>query len=396
MAHSKRNTSLPHFTSYERGLLRESWGSKSRAIGRDSFLSFGSCRLCLQPARTPVACSTNGDLFCRECAMSDLLAQRKEIKRLERERDEARKRIAEDEERTLDEARARDLRDFEMVSMGLEAKARTAGEDSKRARAEALEATGGGAKKRKVEVVDDALERIGGREVIVDGKKRKVFELGAEEMARVAAEEKQRLMKEVKDAKNESKSALPSFWVPSLTPATDADEITANKAVKLTPICPGSTDDSRHSYSLKSLVEVHFTEEKASDGTVSRVCPSCKKNLSNGLKAMLTKPCGHVICSPCVTKFMTPHESHIPDPHASKEEQEKNAALHGVVLCYVCEADVTARPKENGSGTSKKSKKKDKEKDTIQPGVVEISSEGTGFAGKGGNMGKKAGVAFQC
>ncbi|CAG7921009.1 unnamed protein product [Penicillium olsonii] len=393
MAHSKRNTSLPHFTSYERGLLRESWGSKSRAIGRDSFLSFGSCRLCLQPARTPVACSTNGDLFCRECAMSDLLAQRKEIKRLERERDEARKRIAEDEERTLEEARARDLRDFEMVSMGLEAKAKTAGEDSKRARAEALEATGGGAKKRKV---DDAVERIGEREVVVDGKKRKVLELGAEEMARIAAGEKERLLKEVKDAKNESKSALPSFWVPSLTPGTDADEITANKAVKLTPICPGSTDESRHSYSLKSLVDVHFTEEKASDGTVSRVCPSCKKNLSNGLKAILTKPCGHVICSPCVTKFMTAHEIHIPDPHASKEEQDKSAALHGTVLCYVCEADVTNRPKENGSGASKKSKKKDKEKDAIQPGVVEISSEGTGFAGKGGNMGKKAGVAFQC
>lgn len=83
-----------------------------------------------------------------------------------------------------------------------------------------------------------------------------------------------------------SKSALPSFWVPSLTPGTDANEIAANKTVKLTPICPGSTDESRHSYSLKSLVEVHFAEEKASDGTVSRVCPSCKKNLSNGLKAM--------------------------------------------------------------------------------------------------------------
>lgn len=85
-----------------------------------------------------------------------------------------------------------------------------------------------------------------------------------------------------------SKSALPSFWVPSLTPGTDADEIAANKTVKLTPICPGSTEESRHSYSLKSLVEVHFTEEKASDGTVSRICPSCKKNLSNGLKAMRT------------------------------------------------------------------------------------------------------------
>lgn len=92
---------------------------------------------------------------------------------------------------------------------------------------------------------------------------------------------------------------------------------------------------------------------------------------------------------------MTPHETHVPDPHASKEEQEKNAALHGMVLCYVCETDVTTRPKENG-GTNKKSKKKDKEKDAIQPGLVEISSEGTGFAGKGGNMGKKTGVAFQC
>jgi nitric oxide synthase-interacting protein len=91
---------------------------------------------------------------------------------------------------------------------------------------------------------------------------------------------------------------------------------------------------------------------------------------------------------------MTPQDHHVPDPHASKEEQEKTAALHGVVLCYVCEADITARPKENGNGTSKKSKKKDK--DAIQPGLVEISSEGTGFAGKGGNMGKKSGVAFQC
>ena len=110
----------------------------------------------------------------------------------------------------------------------------------------------------------------------------------------------------------------------------------------------------------------------------------------------VTKPCGHVICSPCVTKFMIPHDHHIPDPHASKEEQEKNAALHGQVLCYVCETDVTAKstPDGNGNGNNKKSKKKDK--DAIQPGLVEVSSEGTGFASKGGNMGKKTGVAFQC
>ncbi|KAJ5369038.1 uncharacterized protein N7496_008798 [Penicillium cataractarum] len=348
MAHSKRNTSLPHFTSYERTLLRSTWGSKRSHISRDSFLPFASCRLCLQPARAPVvACATNGDLFCRECAISDLLAQRQEIKRLEREREEAR-------------------------IWGLR-----------------------GGKKRKVEG-----EEVEGKVVEGhgegDGKRRKVFEL---DMAQVAREEQERLKKGIKKEKvvnlctqDSSKSALPSFWVPSLTPSTDHDEITANKAVKLTPMCPGSNETHTHSYSLKSLVDVHFTEEKDSDGTVSRVCPSCKKNLSNGLKAMLTKPCGHVICSPCVTKFMTPHD--VPDPHASKEEQAKTAALHGLVLCYVCETDITPNGSNGDAGTKKKSKKK--EKDAILPGLVEISSEGTGFAGGGGNVVTKSGVAFQC
>lgn len=99
---------------------------------------------------------------------------------------------------------------------------------------------------------------------------------------------------------------------------------------------------------------------------------------------------------------MTPHG--VPDPHASKEEQEKTAGLLGRILCYVCEADVTpgGPPKddiaavdaEHENGKKKKSKKKDKE--GIQPGLVEVCSEGTGFAGRGGNVATKTGVAFQC
>jgi nitric oxide synthase-interacting protein len=77
--------------------------------------------------------------------------------------------------------------------------------------------------------------------------------------------------------------------VPSLTPATEADII--SKPIKLTPICPASTEDNRHEYSLKTLVDVHFTEDKSEDLAstqlqTSRVCPSCKKVLTNGLKAM--------------------------------------------------------------------------------------------------------------
>ncbi|KAL1861004.1 hypothetical protein Plec18170_001519 [Paecilomyces lecythidis] len=396
MAHSKRNTSLPHFTSYERDLLRTTWGTQRTRLSRDSFLPFGSCRLCLEPARPPVvACATNGDLFCRECAINDLLAQRKEIKRLEREREEARRRLEEDEALTLEEARMRELREFELVSMGLEATNSAAG------------------KKRKAEE-SDAIAAFRQREVEIDGKRRKVFELNEDEMKRAARMEQDRLKSELKKEKSESKSALPSFWVPSQTPGTNAFEIAASKPVKLAPICPGSGEDNRHTYSLKLLVDVHFTEEKADDGSdkAQRVCPSCKKALTNGLKAMLTKPCGHVICFPCVQKFMMPqlHNTTI-DPHASKEQQEADAALRGKMLCYVCEADVTPEAQgstdangnenENENGNEKRKKKnkdksKDKENGKIGRGVVEISSEGTGFAGGGANMAKKVGVAFQC
>jgi nitric oxide synthase-interacting protein len=106
----------------------------------------------------------------------------------------------------------------------------------------------------------------------------------------------------------------------------------------------------------------------------------------------VTKPCGHIICAPCVNKFMTPHD--IPDPHASKEEQDHSAALHGRILCYVCETDVTPSDPRAEQG-EKKPKKKDKDSG-IRPGLVEVCSEGTGFSGRGGNVATKRGVAFQC
>ncbi|KAL4909330.1 hypothetical protein BDW74DRAFT_80205 [Aspergillus multicolor] len=385
MAHSKRNTSLPHFTSYERSLLRTAWGTQRGVIGRDSFLPFGSCRLCLHPSRQPsVACATNGDLFCRECAINDLLAQRKEIARLEKGREDARRRLEEESGREAEQAKDREVREFEMVSMGFD--------------------DGGNVnrnkdKKRKVSGEDeDIWERVKRREVDVGGGvKKKVFELDEKTVEGVVRRERERLREEIKKEKSESnKSALPSFWVPSLTPGTDPNEITANMKVKLSPICPGSTESNKHGYSLKSLVDVHFTEEPGADGAMVRVCPSCKKTLTNTVKVMLTKPCGHVICKPCVDKFMTPHD--VPDPHATKEEQERSAELHGRVSCYVCETDLTPRDlaKEDKAATGEKKKKKKKDKEGIQPGLVEISSEGTGFAGRGGNVATKAGVAFQC
>lgn len=77
---------------------------------------------------------------------------------------------------------------------------------------------------------------------------------------------------------------------------------------------------------------------------------------------------------------MTPHKD--PDPHAADADD-----LHGRMLCYVCETDITE--KKSGTGKKEKSTK-------IRPGLVMISSEGTGFAGGGENIAKREGTAFQC
>jgi nitric oxide synthase-interacting protein len=176
-----------------------------------------------------------------------------------------------------------------------------------------------------------------------------------------------------------------SFWVPGVD-VSEANEHSAKRAKpeKLAPLCPASTPSTKHTYSLKTLVAVGFSEDKDSKtGETIRICPSCKKGLSNSSRAMLAKPCGHVLCGSCVDQFMKPLD---PDKAGSKVGEDR-----AKVLCYVCETDLTEKKAKNADDSVKH---KDKEK--IRHGLTEISCEGTGFAGGGANITKKAGVAFQC
>lgn len=82
---------------------------------------FDSCSLCLQRARDPVACS-RGHLYCKECIYSDLLSQRKEIKRYQAKLDALAREEEEERDNAKNRARERVVADFEKNQLGLGAK----------------------------------------------------------------------------------------------------------------------------------------------------------------------------------------------------------------------------------------------------------------------------------
>ena len=95
-------------------------------------------------------------------------------------------------------------------------------------------------------------------------------------------------------------------------------------------------------------------------------------------------PCGHVICKACATTFLAPNDQSRTSSADARESSTR---------CFVCDIDLTDH-KEKGSKKSKEGK--EAKDNSLRPGLVEIRSEGTGFAGGGKNMVKREGVAFQC
>ncbi|EXJ69208.1 uncharacterized protein A1O5_07244 [Cladophialophora psammophila CBS 110553] len=365
MSHSKRNTALAFFTSHERSLLRSSWGTQSTRLTRDSFLPFGYCRLCLGYARTPVACGDGNSgnrkvhLFCRECALNDLMAQRKEIKRLEREAETREREEREQKAREEEERRRKELERFERTAMGF---------------------------------VDVGSEEIGRK------RKREAEELHSHR------NEPQGHGDEGNEKNKKPKSSEASFWVPgsdSLSASTTTSS--KSKQQKLHPLCPASTPGDKHNYSLKSLITVDFAETEPEKGAgakadePTRICPSCKKALTNTSRPLLgtAEECGHVICGACADLFLGGTDS---NGVSSKEERGAKASIS----CYVCEADLSGdshRAADSGEKENKDKNQKHKgRKDSIHKvgRLVEISCEGTGFAGGGSSVAKREGVAFQC
>lgn len=349
---------MAFFTAHERNELKGTWGSRSTRLNRDSFLPFGSCQLCLLRAREPVSCPANGHVFCRECALSNLLAQNKELKRLKKEAERRRLEDAEEKELEDAEAQARAVEEFEKVQAGLSV--RSGGNVNQQIV---------GRQNGKITVETDAGEHA-------KGTKRK-FEIDEDELVRLANEDREKARRTIAEEKGQSE--LPSFWVPGETPDHKKTEL---KAIKQHPTCPAATTDKPHDLNLKTLVTVKFSEEKPSSSSEAIwTCPSCNKALSNSTKAVLAKPCGHVLCKPCSDKFQKA-------PEKSAHDKEHDDTIR----CYVCQEDVTPGRKLKRKKGAEAGEKEVK----LERGLVELSTDGTGFAGGGKSEVKKEGVAFQC
>ncbi|KAL4071714.1 hypothetical protein J3A83DRAFT_4358165 [Scleroderma citrinum] len=277
--HSKNNTASSVFSYAEK--RKTEYGTKRQRLGNESMRNFDACSLCLQRARDPIACD-QGHLFCKECAYTDLLTQKKDMKR-QKERLERLKQDAEEEkERALEAARERVLKDFEnghlSLSSGVKAAATTSGSDAKESRSG----------KRKLDFDSTAVETLM-RE--------------AEEAAL------RQIEKEQADA---LRAKLPDFWLPSLTPTyASSGPPSSLKDVKVQTMCRGG--DPSHPITLKSFSPVQFTFTAASSSRLSEstsaenpICPSCKSNLSNNKVMFLMKHCSHVVCKVCTDSLIRP------------------------------------------------------------------------------------------
>ncbi|KZT38939.1 hypothetical protein SISSUDRAFT_1046260 [Sistotremastrum suecicum HHB10207 ss-3] len=274
--HSKNNTASSIFSYAEYKKL--DYGSKRQRLGNESMRRFDACSLCLQRAREPHSCQ-DGHIYCKECIYTDLLEQKKTMKRQKAKIEALKKEEEEEKERVRAAARERVLRDFEKGQVGIFA---SGTRDTQ------------GASEKKDN--DDSNQSR--------GVKRK-FDFDKDKFEVIAREEEEAAMRQIEKEQAEARKAkLPDFWLPSLTPQAK-ETVLQLKDVKLQTVCRAG--DPAHPLALKNLVAVSFTPDTSQGASPeSVICPSCKRGLSNNVLISLMKPCSHVICKTCHDTLVKP------------------------------------------------------------------------------------------
>ncbi|KAL8107850.1 E3 ubiquitin-protein ligase CSU1 [Apium graveolens] len=242
--HSKNNNDLAYFTYDEKKKL--GYGTQRERLGKDSIKPFDSCSLCLKPVIDPMSCQ-KGHIFCKECILECLLAQKKDIQRKTAAHAMQQKQDKEDEEEKLALQKARELDAFDQQNHG-------------------------------------ALPQYSDKNYNRD---KNGFHGANSVKATLYEEEALRTMK--------------AFWLPSATPEAPSKV----EAPSTCTTCPEGSEKLK----MKTLFPIHFTEDtteqkKATSLDKSYICPSCKVTITNTIALVALSSCGHVFCKKCADKFM--------------------------------------------------------------------------------------------
>ncbi|KAL3627618.1 E3 ubiquitin-protein ligase csu1 [Castilleja foliolosa] len=242
--HSKNNNDLAFFTYDEKRKL--GYGTQKERLGKDSIKPFDVCCLCLKPFIEPMSC-TKGHVYCKECILECLLAQKKDIQRKQTAHVTQQNHEKEEEEEMLAQQKARELDAFDQQNHG-------------------------------------AVPQYNDKNHNTD---KNGFH-GANSVKTTSYEE-------------EALRTMKAFWLPSATP--DAPK-KVNAPLKDT-ICPEGNEKLR----LKTLFPICFTEDtgaqkRSTSLDKTYICPSCKVTLTNTLSLVALNSCGHVFCKKCADKFI--------------------------------------------------------------------------------------------
>ncbi|XP_020108307.1 nitric oxide synthase-interacting protein [Ananas comosus] len=244
--HSKNNNDLAFFTYEEKRKL--GYGTQRERLGKDSIKPFDACCLCLKPFIDPLCCQ-KGHVFCKECILECLLAQKKDIKRKLAAHAAQQNQEKEEQEEKLMLQKARELEAFDQQNHG-------------------------------------AVPQYNNDKSNTHDKNG--FH-GANSVKVTSYEE-------------EALRDMKAFWLPSATPGASVKV----EAPSTDTICP----EGKEKLKLKALFPIYFTEDTGNGQKKTRssdsnyICPSCKVTLTNTMSLVALTTCGHVFCKKCADKFV--------------------------------------------------------------------------------------------
>ncbi|NP_001007435.1 nitric oxide synthase-interacting protein isoform X1 [Danio rerio] len=272
--HGKNCTAGAVYTYHEKrkDTAASGYGTQSVRLGKDAIKDFDCCSLSLQPCRDPVL-TEDGYLYEKEAILQYILHQKTEI--------------------------AKKMKAYEKQKQALKSEGQLESKSEERERAEKF-------KQRENNIVSKPINPFTSGKSKDEGNQNGSTSSSSTDTS---------------SGESSSSSALPSFWIPSLTPEAKP---TLLKKPSKTVSCPMSGRPLK----MSDLITVRFTPLDPSLDRVALltrqdryVCAVTKDTLGNSVPCAVLRPSGVVVTMECVEKLI---KKDMVDPITGDKLKEKD------------------------------------------------------------------------